>query len=265
MVSLVSTLVPVIEAITGIFALFLTYRTNKSLTIFYLRSIIRTFSKSKRHRYNLGLWYFSYFFIIVCGVLYAFTITPANVKGPFLFSILDTMLGLYVIYGLFFLFSKNEVSERLKERTSFGLSLIAELILSVALILVFFVGYVITLSIAAVYIQTLPKDYQGEASLVYIFTFIFVYFGLAFYIISFSLKPALIWMINTSLNNEEKTEVNFKGTKDEFVQLQAISSLGLHLTFPDSSVGVMTWTSLRSMNIRKVSHKVKSRNKNQDL
>lgn len=239
---------PIIEAVTGLLAVFVTVRATNSNQNFYIMSILGTLRKSGLRRFKLNLWYFAYFSVIIVGVYYAFKNGPADVTGSFLLEVMETMTFLVVLYGGFLLASKMDYWQKPRVNLTFAISIISELTLAFSLVIAWYVGYVMTLTLNAAYLQTLTQPLSGFYALIYVFSFIFLYFTVAFYIISSSLRPAWIWMANAFIGHNPNFGLKLRLSRDQTFLIDWISNVGICVEDKES-LRMMPWKSLKSIEI----------------
>lgn len=239
---------PIIEALTGLLTVFVTVRVTNSDQNFYITSILGTLKKNGFKRFRLNLWYFSYFSVIIVGVYYAFKNGPSDVTGSFLLKVMGAMTMLVVLYGVFLLISKVDYWQKPRANLSLIISITSELILSISLIIAWYIGFVMTLTLNTAYLKTLSQPLSGFYALIYIFSFIFLYFTVAFYIISSSLRPAWIWIANSSMRGNQKSGLKLRLSKEQTFKINWISNVGICLEDKES-LRMMPWKSLKSIEI----------------
>ena len=242
-------IIPIIEALTGLITIYFTLRMNISDQNFYLASIMGILREEGFHRFRLNLWYLMYFSLIAIGVYYAFKRGPSVVTGSFMLTAMQFMTGLLVSYGPFTLLFRAEFWKKPKINFSLLLSILSELVLSISLIIAWYIGYVITLTLSASYLQTVSEPTSGFYALIYVFSFIFLYFAVVFYIISSSLKPTLIWMANALLKSDTGFELKMRvQKKQELCIINWISREGICVKSKDCII-LTPWKSLKSLEV----------------
>jgi len=246
--SLAALLGPIIEAITGILAIYITARLNSSSQNLFLISIFGILRRYGFKRFRLSIWYLTYFILIIFGVYFAFTSGPSTVKGPFLLSILDAMTLFIILYGLILLSSRAVFKDKPSNMLPLFMSVVSEFLLSLALIIAWYVGYVVTLTLNADFLKTLPQPLSGFYALMYVFSFTFLYFAIAFYAITSSLKPALIGMVNSLLKSKLNSEMKLKISNDRELSIEWINKTGI-CVIGNNSYRIIPWTSMKDIEI----------------
>lgn len=239
---------PITEGIIGLLTVFFTIHVNTSDQNFYIMSIFGILRKNGLRRFRLSLWYISYFVVIIVGVYYAFKNGPADVTGSFLLKVMATMTALVIIYGLFLLAYKIDNWQKPRVNLTLIISIISELILAISLVIAWYIGYVMTLTLNAAYLQTLPEPLSGFYALIYVFSFIFLYFTISFYIVSSSFRPAMIWTANAFIRSKPNFNLKLKLSKDQQLLIDWISNVGIALEDKES-LKIIPWKSLKSIEI----------------
>ena len=239
---------PIIEGITGLLTVFYTIHVNNSDQNFYIMSIFGILRKNGFRRFRLNLWYISYFLVIIVGVYYAFKNGPEDVTGSFLLKVMAAMTGLVIIYGLFLIAFKMDHWQKPRAKLTLVISIISELILVISLVIAWYVGYVMTSTLSAAYLKTLPEPLSGFYALIYVFSFIFLYFTVSFYIVSSSFRPALIWTTNAFIRNNSNFSLRLKLSKDQMLLIDWISNNGIGLEDKES-LKIIPWKYMKSIEI----------------
>ena len=98
------------------------------------------------------------------------------------------------------------------------------------------------------FLKAIPEPASGFFVLFYIISFILIYFTVAFYILSSSLKSALILIANNLIKGDQKHDLKLKTLGEKILSIYWISKVGVCVK-DENSLVLIPWKSYKTIEI----------------